>query len=78
MDNPRPAIVTERDDRLDRSLDPVTIAVAQAQFDDDLNQQRIAQHIQHQIDIRRCTNPSCPMDECHCRIAEQFRPQYTP
>ena len=78
VDNPRSAIVTEHDDRLDRSLDPVTIAVAQAQFDDDLKQQRIAQHIQHQIDIRRCTNPSCPMDECHCRIPEQFRPQYTP
>ena len=78
MDNPRPAIVTENDDRLDRSIDSVAIAAAQAQFDDDLKQQRITQHIQHQIDIRRCTNPSCPEDECQCRINEQFRPQYTP
>ena len=78
MDNPGPVIATELDDRLDRTTDPVAIAVAQIRFDDDLKQERIAQHFQHQVDIRRCLNPSCPMDKCNCRINEQFRPQFNP
>ena len=78
MDNPGPVITTELDDRLDRTTDPVAIAVAQIRFDDDLKQECTAQHIQHQIDIRRCLNQSCPMDECNCRTNKQFRPQFEP
>ena len=78
MDNPGPVISTELDDRLDRTTDPVAITIAQIRFDDDLKQERIAQHVQHQIDIRRCTNPSCPTAECNCCINEQFRSQFEP
>ena len=75
---PGPVIATDFDDCLDRPIDPIAIAVKQQQFDDNLQRARQAQHDQHQIDIRRCTNPSC-LKKCHCRrISEQFHPQYTP
>ena len=78
IDNPGPVITTDLDDRLDCTNDPVAIAITQIRFDDDLKQEHIAQHVQHQIDIRRCLNPSCPTDECNCRTSEQFRPQFEP
>ena len=78
IDNPGPVIAADFDDRLDRPIDPVAIATEQQQFNDNLQRARQAQHDQHQIAIRRCTNPACPPDECFCNTSKQFRAQYTP